>query len=67
MSPFLGNSSIVTGPAFWATVPVLGGKWEEKVDIWYRTLEEWHSEHTVSSLLNEVDCRRVNSFWQSSQ
>ena len=64
---FLGNSSAVTGPAFTVLGVVLGGILEEKDDIWCRTLEELHSEHTVSSLFTEADCKSVNSFRQSSQ
>jgi hypothetical protein len=46
---------------------VLGGILEAKDDICGRTWEELHSEHTVSSLLTEADCRSVKSFRQSSQ
>jgi hypothetical protein len=63
----LGNSSAVTGPAFTVLGVVLSGILEEKEDICGRTWEELHSEHTVSSLLTEADCRSVKSFRQSSQ
>jgi len=64
---FLGNSSAVTGPAFAVLGVDLWDILDEKVDIWVRTWEEPHSEHTVSSLFTEADCRRVKSFRQSSQ
>ena len=50
-----GNSSAVTGPALTVLGTDLGGILEAKVDIWCRTLEEPHSEHSVSSLFTEAD------------
>jgi hypothetical protein len=63
----LGNSSAVTGPALTVLGVVLGGILEANEDILERVLEEPHSEHAVSSLFTEVDCRSVKSFRQSSQ
>ena len=60
----LGSSSAVTGELNFLGEP---GILETHADILCWVLAPPHSEHAVSDLFTRVDCKRVKSFWQSSQ